>query len=401
MSRRPRQLPEPARRTSRRWAAAWGLAATALVGSGWGGWEWSTFRCLSQARDLIDRDPAAAEEVAARATGAWSWQRDTAWVVRGRCLLATRELPEACGCWSFVSAPQRVPTADLLEFAAAAASAGDLPLAELVLAAADRPGEYRQAWLTKSLQLAIVNQRWDRVAAWSDELSPLAAESGPAWHAVAEARRSLGQFPAASAAYRHAWVADAPPVDAATRTAIRDQWSQLLLDLGEFSAAEPLIAETLAEHPTDPAALRRQAAVLRSRGAFDAALEQVAAARRTAPADLRVQLLTAAILSDLGRGEDARHILEPLIASHPYLPEPRHRLAQILRQTGETERAVAEESRAQALSRHQRELLDQQSAWRRRRDPSTARRIGELLRELGREIDAQEWDRAVSINSGR
>lgn len=377
----------------RRHFVRWAIGLVLLIGTIAGGWEWSTARCLARARDELQRNPVRAEEIAAEATLNWSLQRETAWIVRGRCCLAAGAIPEAYGCWSNAARPNRASQDDLLALADAALSIREWRLAEWANAAAERSNLNRRTWLTQRLMLSIHDHKWDRVAIEADELIPLAGDHGPSWLAVADAHFTLSRFPLAAEAFRRAADAQATALTEEHRRELTPRWAQLLIDLGEFDAAAPLVAIELASQPNDAAALRRQATILRSQGNTGEALAAIEVASRLGPDDERVAVLHATLLVDSGKNDEAVVILRRLIERKPYLPEPRHRYALLLRQQQNLEAAVLQEQEAQRLSQLQRDLLNGQAMWSTEKSPQLAAEIARILQQLGRIQEASEWER--------
>ncbi len=387
-----RNLPANRPRSHRR-IARLVIGLVLLTGAGWGGWEWSTARCLARARDELLRNPLRAEQIAAEATLNWSFQRETAWIVRGRCCLLSDEIPEAYGCWSNAARPNRASQDDLLALADAALNIREWRLAEWANAAAERSNRNRRIWLTQRLMLSTHDQKWDRVAIEADGLIPLAGDHGPTWMAIAEAHFALNRFPLAAEAFRRAADAKATALSEQQRREMTPRWAQLLIDLGEFDAAAPLVASELASQPNDAGALRRHATVLRSQGNTAEALSTIEVAVQVAPDDERVTVLHATLLVDSGKNDEAAVILRRVIERKPYLPEPRHRYALLLREQQNWEAAVSQEQEAQRLSQLQRDLLNAQFAWNTERSPKLAAEIARILHQLGRAQEARMWER--------
>jgi len=354
---------------------------------------------LDRARAERDQHPIEAEQHAADATLFWSWQHNTAWVVRASCYLRAGQIPEAYGCWAQVARPQMAAKGDLLDLADLALDAHEERLADWAnTAAASGPSENRR-WLSQRVLLSVQRQQLDRVVSDSAELRAIAADDGRSWNTIGDAEFALNRFPQAVEAYNRARVAKNAPLPADRLEPLRARLTQLLVDLGEYERAAPFIAEELQANPHDAAALRKQATLLRSRGEIGPALDTITKAYKTTPGDERVRLLYATLLMDAQRGEEAAVILRRLIADRPFLPEARHRYAGLLRQQNAVEEALQHERESQRLRQLERDLLDRQSEWSTSSTPDTARKIADILRALGRSRDAATWDQLAASSA--
>jgi tetratricopeptide (TPR) repeat protein len=353
---------------------------------------------LDRARTERDGNPIEAEQHAADATLFWSCQHNTAWVVRASCYLRAGQIAEAYGCWAQVTRPRRAVQSDLLDLAELAVQTHEDRLADWANAAAARSMGDRR-WLSQRVILSLRKQQWDQVVNESAELRKIAAEDGRSWKAIGDAEFALNRFPQAVDAYDRAATAQYAPLPSDQLEPLRARLTQLLVDLGEFERATPMIAAELQANPEDAAALRKQAVLLRSRGEIQPALETIQKAYRSAPNDERIRILFATLLIDAQQPEEAAEIFRRLIADRPFLAEARHRYAGLLRQQNAVDEALPHERESQRLRQLERDLLDRQSDWNASTSPATARKIAEILRELGRSQDARAWDQLAVPSS--
>ena len=194
------------------------------------------------------------------------------------------------------------------------------------------------------------------------------------WRCLAQIHRQRGAKAQALDAFRKAVALDA--------TNLPDQCeiANLLRDLGRLDEAEAYCRRLLEAHPSLVAAWRCLAQIAKQRGEWGEALERFEKARALDPSDPWGQVEIANLLRVMGRFEEAEAICRGLIETHPEHPAGWRCLAQIERQRGERNSALAAFRKACALEPGN--LWDQIE-------------IANLLRELERFDEAEREARAI------
>jgi tetratricopeptide (TPR) repeat protein len=344
------------------WLVGAAIAVVLLVGLGlWGrSREESIRRQLDEVLLRAGDDPERAEANAAALTDLWTTHSSAAWVVRAVCFLRLGQTPEAYGCWAQVKDARSVPTADLLALAEAAMGRDDR-LDWMALEAADRPQADRRDWLVAALRAPppAEGRYANQGNVWERELLGIAAsEDGPAGMAIAEARLRRGEYATAAAAFGNSLVAKSPPLSETHWRAAAVRGFPLLVETGQFDLVRPVAERTRSLRPKPPVLSYALAVFDRAEGRLDAALVEVQEAQLGDPGNPRSACLLGLLLQETGQSDAAERVFRQAIDRFPRVPEPRHRLARLLRQTDRSAEADQQDAIAQTLAAEERNRLN-------------------------------------------
>lgn len=334
---------------------AWYILGGALLGGllcGANEWRESTIAAsLDRALETVAENPERAERLASGALETWTRHADFACVVRAAAFTHLGRAEEAAGCWLTVTAPRRVSPPTLLTLVRAASERGDRLLAWLVLIAADRPETPRTDWLTAALLTGPSPRDLG-----TPDLAALAAElerttspgDGLAWLALAEHRMRSSRYAPAALAFAAALEATDPALVGAARHRAEERGLPLLAEIGELDRAAPLLQSALDAGRSSSPLWYGRALCDRANGRLESALSGIERACKIAAPNPRYEALRGAILVGLKRYDDAEKVLSAAIQRFPDAPEPRHRLAEVLRIRG---------NRSELPTRHQNSHL--------------------------------------------
>lgn len=375
---------------SRRWRW-WSLGAALLLAGGIVWWPWEGGSQLARdAEALLATDPVRAERLAAQAVDAGSRM---GWLIRARALLQLQQPLEAAGCWGLVKSPEQLPADAVLAFVEDAQKVGEFRLAELGLRAAtkNRPASLRSlkaelALYAQILKLAELQQLQQRV-------EQLPQSDAAIWQQLAQLYLQHGQPLLQRQAYESALQRSLPDGDAST---IRRDLVQLLLSLGEYTAAQAFVAENFQGHPTAEDRIQ-QAQLWQVEGQAQQALEELNLVLRDNPQQAAALLLRGTLLTETQRWEEARADLSQHVTVQPHDPEGHYRLGLLLNQLGEKEAATKHLQRQAELAQAQRDALDaQQALGRKPGDPQLMRNLARHYRMLGQTTAAERWEAAAA-----
>lgn len=385
-------LPAPPRAGARRashWV--WVCLLVALVGGGV--WYWWTYpdRLTAAAEQQLADDPTAAERLAEQAVDATGGRHARGWLVRARAFLKLGKPIEAAGCFGLISRPEAADQNALLELAEDAQASGQTLLADLALTAAAK-GRAE----TVRVQRALLQIRRGRLPTTEverllTELEKIGNQDADTWIVIAETRQSRGELALALNAYRTALTRPQGKVPTAH---LRRQLAQLLIDLGEYLEARPLIAKNLDHQEVSADDYVAQATLYRVDSQKQQALAMLGRALAAQPKHLPARLLMAAVLWESGHKDEAVADLRQAINENPSHPEAHYRLALALQQMGQGEEAKQHFAEQARLAKAQRELLDTENLLHEQpANRELMRQLAALYRALGQVQTAERWEK--------
>ncbi len=175
---------------------------------------------------------------------------------------------------------------------------------------------------------------------------------------VAESRWRQGRFAASATAFGTALSALHPPLPEKPWRVAAIRGLPLLVETGQLDLARECAERARVLRPR-PSALSYALAVLdRAEGRLDEALAEARDAHKEASDNPRNACLLAMLLLETGGTAEAEQVLRAAVEKFPRVPEPRHRLARLLRQTGHGAEADAHDAAAQKLAAEERRRLN-------------------------------------------
>lgn len=368
-----------------------------LVAAAIGQW-WITApdRWVRKAESLLPQLPAQADALAEEAlgTGASVSATSRAWLVRCRAQLLLRKPIEALGAFAQLEHPEQCEAAAWCALIQEAKAADHLLLADLAMSSALRIPQDRTCVLTLVLPDKSSTLPDDEVATLVEELRTLAGSQPASWRAIGLAEQARGRLAESVAAFRCGL--ELCQVSQAIGRTIRRELAQLLIDLGQFAEAEPLIAELIAASPAVSEDQLRLAQLRRADGDRSGARKLLDELLATDTENLPAHLLRGAVLAELEQLDEAQRDFEWCLRVAPFHAEAHYRLSQTLLRRGESAAAEKYVREHQRLSELQRRLLE---VHRRRsaapQDPKLMDEVAEILEALGQPLQATNWRRAA------
>ncbi len=135
-----------------------------------------------------------------------------------------------------------------------------------------------------------------------------------------------------------------PPTGKAAAPKTTPGWlaqSAALHAAGQWEPAHAVVAQHLAQHPADTAALAHSGALLREARQFEAALQPLNRALALAPTDLQARFQRALVWRQLDRLPEAISDYDHLLAAHPRVADAHFNRANALRELKRLPEAVA------------------------------------------------------------
>lgn len=360
------------------------------------GWWWITApnRWLRQAESLLPKQPAQADALAEEALMASVSASSRAWLVRCRAQLLLNHPLEAMGAFTQLAHPEQCDPVAWCSLIEEAQAANEGLLIDLAASAALRFREERARVLRLVLPLKVQTLPEKEVAELVEELRRVAGKDAQAWRALGVTEQSRGRLADALSAYRQA--VSLSEVSQTFGLTARRELAQLLIDLGQFPEAEPLVAEVLKSTSANREDQLRLTQLRRAAGDKNGAKQLLDELLAREPESLPARLLRGTLLGDLDQLDAARADFEQCLHIAPFHAEAHYRLSQTLLRQGDPTSAAQHVREYRRLSELQRRLLEVN---RRRaaapQDPALLREIADLLEALGQPNTAGEWRRAA------
>lgn len=163
--------------------------------------------------------------------------------------------------------------------------------------------------------LAVRRERYDEAEAFLAKTITLAPEYSGSYHALGDVAMKRGQAQAAEAAFQHALALNPRDAKALAKLGLLAQRA------GDLASAESRYRAALAEDPDQTLARNNLGILYVRRRDWPHALEQFTAAVRRDPDDLDAAYNQAMTLDTLGRKDEARVILQRVLARLPDDPQ--------------------------------------------------------------------------------
>ena len=226
------------------------------------------------------------------------------------------------------------------------------------------------------------------------ELRGLSSQYPAGWRAIGLTEKSRGRLAEAVEAYRRALALSdvSQPIGLASRREL----AQLLIDLGDFTAAEPLVAEVIQASPATSADQLRLAQLRRSTGDRVSAENLLNEVLRKEPENLPARLQRGTFFVELQKLAEAQADFEHSLRIAPFHYEAHYRLSQTLQRQGDSSGAAKHLEEHRRLSElklrvfeinRQRETAPQ--------DPQLMDELADLFESLGQPRTAAQWHRAA------
>lgn len=391
---KPLREPASAERRSKR-PILWTLGAVLALclSAGWW-WVLRPWQWTSQADALLSHDPAQADALAEEVINLDTVRVQQAWLVRCRAQVALNHPLEALGAFAQIQHPESCDAGAWCALIEETLNKQQDLLADLALSAALKFSSERRRVLTLALPLKSKTMPAAELTALISELRRIAGEHAASWHSIGIAEQDQGRFAGAIEAYRQAVVLSAAsqPIWLDARRSL----SQLLILLGRFAEAEPLMTEVLSVSQGAAEDLVRMAQLKRAAGNPNAATELLNCVLERNSKDLTARLLRGTLRADQGLLAEAREDFEECLRLSPTNDEAHYRLSQVLRRQGRFADAETHATEHQRLSELKRRLLE---ISRRRelapRDSQLMNELAAVYEQLGQPLRAAEWKKAA------
>ncbi len=362
-------------------------------------WSTSPWRWLRQAEGILARDPAQADELAEAALNAGTGKGSQAWLIRCRAQLALEKPLEALGAYAQIKQPNQCQVADWCALIEEAQAAHHTLLADIALTAALQFGRERARVLTLVLPAKVSTLSEKEATELVQELRRLSGSRAECWRAVGITEQALGRFTEAVEAYRQAVAQSsiAQPIGLSSRREL----AQLLIILGQFSAAEPLVTEVLHGAVALIDDQLRLAQLKRSRGDRDGAEQLLNEVLEKDRENLPALLLRGTVRAEQEQLATAQSDFERCLQIAPHHDEAHYRLSQILRRQGDSSGAtkhLQENRRLSELKRRMLEINTQRETAP--QDPQLMDELADLFEALGQPRTSAEWHRAAQTVRG-
>ena len=248
--------------------------------------------------------------------------------------------------------------------------------------------------LTLILPLKASSLAESEALALIQELRRLAGSHADCWRAVGVTEQALGRFAEAVEAYRQAVVHSdvSHPIGLSSRREL----AQLLITLGQFSEAEPLVTESMSVSSVVSEDQLRMAQVRRSAGDRSSAEKLLSDVLKKEPENLSARLLRGTLFVELQQLAEAQADFEHCLRIAPFHDEAHYRLSQTLQRRGDPSGAAEHLQEHRRLSELKRQVLE---ITRRRtiapQDPNLMDKMGDLFEALGQPSTSAEWHRSA------
>lgn len=385
-------LIQPRRRVPRFAAVSLIMVALATFGV-W--WYVSPWRWIRQAEAILAREPAQADALAEAALTNGTNAESRAWLVRCRAQLALRHSLEALGAFSQIKYPEQCDAAAWCALIEESQAAEHTLLTDMAMSATLQFRDERVRVLTLILPAKASLLPETEVGELVQELRGLAGQHPASWRAIGLAEQSRGRLAETVEAYRQALALS--EVSQPIGVLCRRELAQMLIDLGEFSAAEPLVLEVLkASTSVTGDDQVRLAQLRRSSGDRVGAKKILDELLSHETEHLPALLLRGTLLTELDQLSAARADFTKCLQISPSHAEAHYRLSQALLRQGETALATKHVREHQRLSDLQQRLLE---LGRRRsvspQDRQLTLEMADLLEASGQPNNAAELRRAA------
>lgn len=378
------------RRCTPRFAAASLIVVTASAFGLW--WYVSPWRWTRQAEAILARDPTQADSLAEAALNDGTNAASRAWLVRCRAQLALRHPLEALGAFAQIKHPEQCDVVAWCALIEEAQAAEHTLLADMAMKTALRFRNERARVLTLVLPAKAGLLPEPEVAELVQELRGLASQHPAAWRAIGLTEQSRGRLAEAVEAYRQ--VLALSDVSQPIGLASRRELAQLLIDLGQFSAAEPLVAEVLLLVPALSEDQLRLAQLRRSMSDRAGAEKLLNELLTKEPENLPARLQRGALFVELQQLDAAQADFEHCLRIAPFHDEAHYRLSQTLLRQGDTLGAakhLREHRRVSKLKLQVFEINQQRTVAP--QDPKLMDNMADLYEALGQPSRSAEWRR--------
>lgn len=382
----------PRRRVPRFAALSLIVVALAAVGV-W--WYVSPWRWIRQAEAILAHEPAQADALAEAALNNGTNAESRAWLVRCRAQLALRHPLEALGAFSQIKHLEQCDAAAWCALIEESQTAGHTLLADMAMSAALQFRDERARVLTLILPTKASLLPEAEVGLLVQELRGLAGQHPASWRAIGLAEQSRGRLAEAVEAYRQTLALS--EVSQPIGVLCRRELAQLLIDLGEFSAAESLVLEVLKASTSVTGDDQVRLAQLRRSSGDRAGAKKILDDLLSHQTEhLPALLLRGTVLTELDQLPAAKAEFTKCLQISPSHAEAHYRLSQLLLRQGEIDLAAKHVREHQRLSDLQQRLLE---LGRRRtvtpQDPPLMLEMADLLEGLGQPNTAAELRRAA------
>ncbi len=358
-------------------------------------WYTEPDRTARQAASLIETDPARADALAEAAIAAGTSLDSQAWLTRCRAQLAMGKPLEALGAYAQIRDPKRCDAEAWCDLLERAQRSGDLVLTDMCASVALTLPSHRQRLLSLALPLKAGLLSATEESRLLDELRELAGDNAAAWSAIGRVERLRGHLAASVAAYERAVAGSAGAT--ATGTGNRRELARLLIDLGQFDRAKPLVTELQQSTADDADDLLLAARLQHAEGDLSGAKLSLDRLLKNKPDHLAARLLQGSLLAEEQAWDEAITVFQECLRRQPHVPESHYRLGQAYVRKGDAVAAARHFSEQRRLAALQRDLLTAQQ--KRNAEPPTPELLDEIAsihRQLGDLNAAKEWNRAAT-----
>lgn len=357
-------------------------------------WFESPWRWTRQAEAILDRDPKQADNLAEAAINQGTSVASRAWLVRCRAQLALRHPLEALGAFSKIEHPAQCDVANWCALIEEAQAAEHTLLAEMAMSAALRFPEERVRILTLVLPAKAGLLPEAEIAELVQELRALAGQHAAGWRAIGLAETSRGRLAEAIEAYRR--VLTLSDVSQPIGLASRRELAQLLIDLGQFTAADPLVAEACQASPGNSDDQLRLAQLRRSAGDQTSAENLLSELLVKEPENFTARLQRGSLFVDLQQLTQARTDFEHCLRIAPFHGEAHYRLSQTLLRLKDSSGAAKHLQESRRLSDLKRRVIEVNSQRNSApQAPLLMDELANLFEALGQPKTSAKWRRAA------
>ncbi len=358
-------------------------------------WYTEPNRTARQAASLLPTDPARADALAEAAIASGTSLDSQAWLTRCQAQLALGKPLEALGAYAQIRDPQRCDAAAWCDLLERAKQSGDLVLADMCASVALTLPSHRRCLLSIALPLKAGMLATTEESRLLDELRALAGDDAAAWSAIGRVERLRGHLAASVAAYQQAVAGSARTT--AVGSGNRRELARLLIDLGQFDQAKPLVMELQQSVANDADDLLLSARIQHAEGDLPGAKRSLDRLLTNKPDHLAARLLQGTLLAEIQAWDEAIAVFQECLRRQPHFPETHYRLGLAYVRKGDATAAARHFSEQRRLAALQRDLLAAQQ--KRNAGPPTPELLDEIAaihRQLGDLNAAHEWNRAAT-----
>lgn len=357
-------------------------------------WYTSSWRWIRQASTILPSDPAQADALAEAALNTGTGRASQAWLIRCRAQLALEHPLEALGAFAQITEPDQCNVTDWCALIEEAQAAHHTILADMALSQALRFRVERARVLTLALPVKANSLSEREVSEFVQELRRLAGPQAGAWRAIGTTEQARGRLAEALEAYHQAVALSdiSQPIGVLSRREL----AQLLISIGQFTEAEPLVTEVIQASAALSQDQLRLAQLRRSAGDCDGAQTLLDEVLVNEPENLPARLLRGTLRAEQKQLAEAQADFEQCLRISPFHDEAHYRLSQILLQKGDSSGADKHLRENRRLSELKLRIFE---TGRRRatapQDPQLMDEMADLYKALGQPNKADEWHRAA------